>query len=73
MKHELQPCAVLVLGRRLAVVSRNGIGSIDRGGRVPSAHYIVYSGLNEGRSGLIVMTEIIIWKLFNTAIGAEAR
>lgn len=71
MKHELQPCAVFVLGRRLAVVSRNGIGAIHRGGGVPSAHYIIYSGLDEGRSGLVVMTEIIIWELFNMAIGAE--
>lgn len=60
MKHYLKPGAVLVLGSRFAVVSGNGFSSIDCDGSIPPAHYIVYGGLNEGRSGQVVMTKIII-------------
>lgn len=60
MEHELQLCAVFIFNRRLAVVSGDGIGSVDWCGGVPPAHYIEYGGLYESRSRLVVMTEIII-------------
>lgn len=60
MEQELQLCAIFVLACRFAVVPGNGLGPIDGGGGVPPAHYVVYGGLDEGRSGLVVVTEVII-------------
>lgn len=72
MKHELQLCAVLIFNCRFAVVSSDGLSSIDWDGGIPPAHYIVYGSLDESRGRLVVMAEIIIWGLFNTALDAEA-